>query len=401
MIKIGIRYNLLYPLMLIIFSFFRKIDSIVMNKTIDFKGSLLLTIIMFLSEFLSGLVLYIYHIKFLRRKKESKFMGIELIHGIDDISYPDSDLKIFFLIIVATLFDFIEFIIQTFYLPSVFNEISPSLDVRFRSILILCSSVGCYFLLKLPFFKHQKFSLIIIFICLIILIISEYYFVCFLGRNSARSLTYLLFLNFINNIFNSFLDIIEKYLLEYDFVNPFKMLMIEGIIGFILSFFYSFKVNPFSEIKSLEDKDSEKMILLIIFLVIYFILSGGRNSYRVTTNKLYSPMTRTLTDSILDPLLIIYYFFNENDFYLEVEENKGQNIFYFIINLITSVVIVFCSCVYNELFVLYCCDLEHDTHYEVSKRAKITEKTYELSSEDSNSNNSLSCINDESSLKSN
>ena len=133
----------------------------------------------------------------------------------------------------------------------------------------------------------------------------------------------------------------------------------------------------------------------------YFLLSGARNSYRVATNKLYSPMTRTLADSILDPLLIIYYFFADDDFKVD----KKKNIYYFITNLATSIIMVFCSCVYNELIVLFCCKLEYDTHHEVSIRAKDIENKYVLSSDESSdlysSFNSDSDISSEKSAKSN
>ena len=68
-IKIGIRHNLLYPFMLIVFSFSRKIDSILMDKFIGFDGSILLTLIMFLSEIISGLILFLYYNKFYQKKK--------------------------------------------------------------------------------------------------------------------------------------------------------------------------------------------------------------------------------------------------------------------------------------------------------------------------------------------
>ena len=398
MMKIGIRYNLLYPLMLIIFSFFRKIDSILMKKIIEFKSSLLLTLIMFLSEFLSGLILFRYHLAFLKRDRNSTFMGIELIQGQTEIHSPDSNIKIYLLIFLATFFDFIEFLIQTYYIPSHIDDVSISIDIRLRSVLILCSAFCCYFILKFPIFRHQIFSLIIILVCLIIVLFSEYYFIYYLGNDGE--IHYLLLLAFTCHIFNSFLDLVEKYLLEYDFVNPFKMLMIEGLFGSILTTSYYFFINSFEINKPKDISEATYITLLVIFLVLYFLLSGGRNSYRVATNKLYSPMTRTLVDSILDPLLIIYYYCAENDFKV-----KGKpNIPYFIINLATSIVMVFCSCVYNELIILFCCRLEYDTHHEVSIRAKDIEKTYELSSDESSdlysSFNSDSDISSEKSAKS-
>ena len=62
-IKFGIRHNLFYPFMIIVFVSLRKVDSIIMSKYIKFNGSILLTLIMFLSEFITGLVLYLYYKK--------------------------------------------------------------------------------------------------------------------------------------------------------------------------------------------------------------------------------------------------------------------------------------------------------------------------------------------------
>ena len=75
MIKIGIRNNLFYPLMLVINSTLRQILSIVLDEIIEFDESLLLEFIMFLSEFVTGLILYIYHTKLVEKKGiDKKFM---------------------------------------------------------------------------------------------------------------------------------------------------------------------------------------------------------------------------------------------------------------------------------------------------------------------------------------
>ena len=86
--------------------------------------------------------------------------------------------------------------------------------------------------------------------------------------------------------------------------------MLEGFFGFIVTSFYSFVENPFEETADIYNTHkSEDFVLLIFCFIIYFITSGGRNIYRLAINKFYSPMARTLTDSFLDPLYIIYYFF--------------------------------------------------------------------------------------------
>ena len=113
-----------------------------------------------------------------------------------------------------------------------------------------------------------------------------------------------------------------------------------------------------------------------MFFNIIFFLCAGRNIYRVITNKLYFPITRSLTDSIFDPLLILYYYIFENDFYLK--DKDIQSDLYFFINLIISIIFVFFGCVYNEVFILFCYGLAYNTYDQISKRASIREKKYGL-----------------------
>ena len=149
--------------------------------------------------------------------------------------------------------------------------------------------------------------------------------------------------------------------------------MLEGLVGFIISTIYSLilyfiiKENIFEEISEF----NYPVIFLILYLILYFILSGFKNAYRTATIYLFSPMTRIFTDSFIDPALIIYHYFMENDFLITYE----QNLYYFITNLIISIIIVFCGLIYNEILVLFCCNLERDTYCEVSKRAKHSEQS--------------------------
>ena len=183
MIKFGIRNNLFYPLMLIISTTIRKIDSILMIKVNNFEASLFLTVIMFLGELLFGLIIYLYNIIFFIKTGDSKgssgnsyFLGIKIIHGRSELKTPDKKYKVYFIIFMATFFDFNVFLLQTYYLPRYYNYVSVSLSERLRSILTICSAFLCYFLLRIPIYRHQIFSLIVISICLIIIIITEYFY---------------------------------------------------------------------------------------------------------------------------------------------------------------------------------------------------------------------------------
>ena len=185
-IKIGIRHNLIYPLMIIIFTFVRKVDTIIMHKYIKFNGSLLLTLIMFLSEFITGLYCYkFYSNNNISKKKTFKSNKLKLIRY--KFKLPDKFKKIYFLIFMAAYFDFVVFILQTYYLPQFLEKESISLDIRVRNSLIISNAIICYYFLRLKIYKHQKFSLSIIFTCFIIVIVSEYFFEQFLKEGNGIS----------------------------------------------------------------------------------------------------------------------------------------------------------------------------------------------------------------------
>ena len=288
-----------------------------------------------------------------------KYMKIKLIKDDPNKTLrPDSLFKIYFLLFLIAFYDFLEFEIKTYYLLK-YDEISESLILRLRNIVTISSSLLCYFLFKFPLYRHHKFSLLIIFISLILIIFLENF-----EKDKAYFMFHIIVTIIIEHFFNSFKDVIEKYILEYDNVNAFQALMIEGLFGSIITCIFFYKDNPFNELKDFfkENKNKKlKIVGLIICLILYFLLSGGKNIYRVITNTLYSPITKGSADSILDPFLIIYYV---NDF---------KNKFHFFFNIILTSIMDFWIFIYNELLVLFCCKMEHETYIVVSMRAKMNE----------------------------
>ena len=63
--------------------------------------------------------------------------------------------------------------------------------------------------------------------------------------------------------------------------------------------FFFLDSTMYDDINSL--KINNNIGLLIFLLIIYFILTYFKNIYRVLTIKIYSPMTRALAESIVDP----------------------------------------------------------------------------------------------------
>ena len=81
------------------------------------------------------------------------------------------------------------------------------------------------------------------------------------------------------------------------------MMIIENFIDLILSLILIFGIleQPIKEIKDLYENSSVSFVVVIILILVYAILSAIKNIYRRYTVKFYSPMTRSMAESILDP----------------------------------------------------------------------------------------------------
>ena len=141
--------------------------------------------------------------------------------------------------------------------------------------------------------------------------------------------------------------------------------MYEGLFGFFISFLNLIDENYFHDFVDIyKGKESKEFALFIFLLIVFIILSGGKNLFRIVTTKIYSPMVTSLLDYVLNPIYLIYYYGALGDFKKEI----------------ISLIISFFGCVYNEFIILFFCGLERNTHDQVSKRAssKIDENLTEL-----------------------
>ena len=336
-IHIGIRKNSIYIICNMLFFFIRRIVIVIIDEKYKYNDSLIFTLLMLLGEFVAGLSIFIY-LSYQFRKKgidNNKHFRIELIQNDAIMKRPDNIPKILLLIFFTSYFDFLEYVIATVYMPK-YSVISPTAELRFGGIIIILAALICHFVLKIKLVKHQFYSLVIIGISLIIIIIIEIIY-----RGKGKTLSefcsgYLLVL--YNLVLIPFTDVIEKYLMEFDFLNPFLILTFQSFFGLILVAIYSAGENPFKGIKRIHEESSNgDFILLLLLLFMYFVLSGILNSYRVLTNCLFSPMVKTLSVYILNPLFYLYYFIKGYDFISEGERKWA----FFIINIIISIIISF------------------------------------------------------------
>ena len=264
--------------------------------------------LMFLGEFFVGLISYLYLEKFSSKKRKSLLLEIKNIGYRHERKLErDSSKKINFLIIVCSFLDFVQFLI--FYGIYKFETISNSFESRIRGTLTLYSALFYRYLLSLQIFKHQFFSLIIIIFCVLIVIIVEFIFQEFdIFLSHVQFILLFLFIS-LTLIIYSLQDTLEKYLFEYNHLSPFYLLMFEGLYGFIFSCIYFPFNSPLGELEAFKNKKTNSEFIILIFsFILYIILSGLKNIFRLETIKVYSPITSTFMDFILNPFFIIYHF---------------------------------------------------------------------------------------------
>ena len=379
MIKIGVRPNLIYPVMLITFIGLRKIVEILIKYNSENTGKYLLPLLIFISKFIAGLIAMHLSKYIIKSNSRKTIIGFKLLHSKIKAPQADSNLKIIVLIAFASYFDIIGTMIRKYFNSAISSK--KFLDQEsFKSFQIIASALLCYFTIRIKIYRHNWFCLIIISICLVIIIIIEMKEISL--NDPTKSFTTIL-ITIISCFGRAFLDTIEKYLFEFDDFNPFKAMMFEGLINAILIICLDFfETNSLKEGLSISLK-SISLAPLIILLILYFILSALKNIYRVATIKLYSPMTRALAESFLDPIIIISSWIIEYN----NPENPEERFFgfYYGINIFLSIIMTFCSCVYNDFIVLYCFGLEYNTYLEVSKRCFSKEENLFLLEENSSS----------------
>ena len=142
-IHITKRRNLLYVIYLMTSYFLRQVDLIIIKANYTFNDSLLFTFLMLFGEFLGGLPIYIYQRYFLNKRemKKIKYLGIELIQETSTINRRDSILKMILLIFFTAYFDFVEFVIATFYMPK-YTALSPPAETRFGGAIIIIGALS-------------------------------------------------------------------------------------------------------------------------------------------------------------------------------------------------------------------------------------------------------------------
>ena len=365
MIKIRFRKNLLYLFIYYISAF---IDITIIGNVIlsqfAFDPLLICIYIYPLENIIGGLIVYLYQQNSVKKNHKVKYFGLDIYHQKNVVI--DGKCKKILLIFIASYFNYYNIIVSLFYY---IDYIPLSMDLRLSSIQIIISAFICAFSFDFKFKKHHKLSLIVIGICLFLSISHDMLYIIYYGYKNLRVTIFQYFTSLYYYIGFSFNNCIEKYLVDADYMNPFFILMIEGIFQLLMAFLTPiWGYDPFKDFR--QEKVQNNLALFIFLFILYILFQIVVNIYRIYCNVIYSPMARSLIDYFLNPFINIYFFF--------AERKDFENVAYFIVTEIFCCIMSFFGCVFNEYIILYCCDLEGETQDEIADRGEKPMRQTEL-----------------------
>ena len=353
MIKIKLRRNLIYLLIYFICAFLDySVLGLVIPRVTGFNTLYICIYLYPIENIIGGLVVFLYQKYSIRKKEKTQYFGIKFNKNK---GARDGKFKKILLVFFAAYFNFYRFI---FYAFNRNIYINATMDLKLTTIQIIISTIIYIYAFEFKFKKHHKISLIIISIFLFLSMSTDIIYIIYYKFRLIKVPVLQYFIALFFYIGYSFNNCIEKYLVDYNYMNPFIILMLEGVFEFIMASISFIIMDPFSPFANI----TGSLGLFIFLFILYTLLQVIVNIYRIYCNVIYSPMARSLVDYLLNPIINIYTFFALGDFY--------YNVAYFIIIEIISIVISFFGCVFNEYIILYCFGLERETQDKIAERAK-------------------------------
>ena len=234
----------------------------------------------------------------------------------------------------------------------------------FNIIAILLFSI-C--LLHTKIYRHHVFSIIINFVCFIVLTSIDIYRIYESAENFLVSIIYLLVKTF-SAILYSAENVIGKIIFLYYFLSTFELLVWKAVIDFINLIIFSI---PFAFIKLLGKDDQQKtafeMIADVYEKKIYILIS----IVLMITNFFYTNMCLKIIDAFSPNHFVISRLLeNIAAFILDLilhGKGKTEDL---IIRIVSFILLILAALIYNEFLVINICGLGKYTKLFLDYEAK-------------------------------
>lgn len=322
-----------------------------------------------LSKILYGLIepilLKLISIRNKDKNKKDTDSRIITAYGITPIkdNYTELDYLDYFLIFVLSGLDLVGA-----NLPIVISyekEINlNSFRYQLKIVVIFFYAFLSYYILSYPLYLHHKCSLLFFAIGF-----------CFILFEAIKDnnlewywITCLVFCYLLIGVQNTY----EKKLMEYKFISPYKLLIIEGAFGIVLSIIMQVILfyipcpghwkcsdeNSIENIRVFFDIYNESVFY---YIALYMLFLGAIYLLFFLTIKHFTPTHLAVSDIFAS---LIYW---AAEFYYNKQIEFDLKRLY----LSGYIIVSFGGLVYNEIIILYCCNLEKNTKKEIRKRSLI------------------------------
>ena len=345
--KVSFIYPLLYTLCLILVSFFLNKMEIQTDSLLTY-GTLILLV--FIVKFVSGIVCLF--VMFILSK-----IGLQ-----DDVSMSFSFSKreskkimvmYYIILTVLNLVGWFYYLYPTFQLnqkDDVFFEFVP------KSLILVMTSIFCRQLLGEKFVIHRIGGLVLN--CFGFLFI----FITFSINEAAilTSLTWLL-IGMVCALAISVKEVGEKWLMFYQYINPFNILLYEGTVGIVISFIvYFIALFILSTDVKAEMANGISVLSHNTFAFIGFIVSiAFETIFSVQTNSKFYPSFRAIADSMF--CLQVYVLWN----------GANNNLLILYIGILPMLV---GSLLYNEVLVFPFLGCDQHTRANIDERLRMEDQ---------------------------
>ena len=254
-------------------------------------------------------------------------------------------------------------------------------------IIFILHFMRKYFIMD--FYKHHKVSIIfIISICSILLLTASFLPSSLLGGDRGNayqnineklgSYFYCILFIFIFMILSyvySFLKVYSKILMQIKFISPYKIILISGIIGFIISiiasiisYFINYQDNMisyFSTMKEVLNADKKYKFWVEIFCVypLYSFTNFMEITFEVSIIYYLNPFYVLMEDNL-------YYGITELITFLLNLSNDGLKIIHFLITEFTEIFAFLGYIVYLEILELNFCGLNENIKRKIMEKGE-------------------------------
>lgn len=355
-----------YPLLMGCTHVFIKIASEIMRNNDLSKHSLIQSFVMFLGEFL---IVFLFIIELKRsQSKVYKFKGF----------YLETLLKITGLIFLCTLIDFVGSFALT-----IIDSLSETafFELVFKLFAMGLTAFLSQYLLHYKYYRHHILDYSILVFGLAAHLIIESFDKLKETQTNILSIILLLFFYSLS----SFLEIIEKYLMEEEFVSPYLIISGEGAFGLIITslcFTWMDEQCPKDFLRCKGENITKKshyiedfakffsnfdncLSIILFFIGVFFV-----NTFRMLVNHSYSPTHR----SIADTLSSFIFWILKLCYDIFISKNEDISVEHNILIGITYIVMYIGIFIFLELIIIHKCGMDKNTRDIINIRVNDEKK---------------------------